>query len=425
MNYIEATIYMNEARKKGSILGLENMKNLMDKLDNVQDKIKVLHIAGTNGKGSTSAYLSEILMEAGYKVGRYTSPAVFDYLEVFKINNQMMTEEEYGEILQEIKIKIDEMENEGKEIPTAFEIETAMAFLYFYKSNCDFAIIEVGMGGITDATNVLNNPFLSIITSISMDHMEFLGNTLTKIAEKKAGIIKKGCRVVSSAQEEEVLKVIREEAVNKKCELSIADNVKGVLSRDYTDICYKGTDGKEYYVTTSMLGSFQIQNVATAIEAAISLRKAGINISDENIRLGIKNTVWHGRFEKISERPDIYFDGGHNPGAAVNIRDTVEIYFTNRKIIYIIGVLADKDYDEVLKITASLASEIITVTPPDNIRALDGKILMETVKKYNENVTYADSLQEAVRQGKQAAGENGVVIIFGSLSYLGRIKRIL
>ena len=425
MNYIEATKYMNEARKKGSILGLENMKNLMDKLDNVQDKMKVLHIAGTNGKGSTSAYLSGILMEAGYKVGIYTSPAVFDYLEIFKINNEMISEEEYADILQEIKIKIDEMAAEGMETPTAFEIETGLAFLYFYKNNCDFAVIETGMGGSTDATNIVKKPLLSIITPVSMDHMEFLGNTLTEIAHKKAGIIKEGCRVVSACQNEEVAYVIKEEAEKKNSSLFVAGDAKGVLGKDYTDICYKGTDNNEYYVTTSMLGSFQIQNVATAIEAAISLREAGVKISNEDIRQGIKKTVWHGRFEKIGESPDIYFDGGHNPGAAVNIRNTVEIYFTNRKIIYIIGVLADKDYDKVLEITAPLATEIITVTPPDNVRALDGKILMEAVKEYNENVTYADSLQEAVRRGKEAAGEEGVVIIFGSLSYLGRIKRIV
>lgn len=426
MNFLEARNYINEVGKKGSILGLENMNNLMNKLGNVQDKVKVLHIAGTNGKGSTSAYISEILKEAGFKVGKYTSPAVFNYLEIFKINDEMIKEEDYAELVSEIKEKIEELVLEGLNEPTAFEVETALAYLWFYREKCDFAVIETGLGGITDATNVVSKPILSVLTPISMDHMQFLGNTIEEIAEKKAGIIKRGCDVVTSVQEQRVLEVIKENAKRKESNLVCTKAAKGKFDIKKTEVFYEGSDGVKYETETLLLGSFQLQNIATAIECAIALKGKkemwSERISKCVIEDGIKKTMWHGRFEKIGEKPDIYFDGGHNPGAALNIKDTIEIYFTNKKIVYIIGVLADKDYDSVLKITAPYAEKIITITPPENARALDGRKLLETVKKYNDEAMYIDNLDEAIELGKELAGEDGVLIIFGSLSYLGRIK---
>lgn len=426
MNYEETVKYIQEAGKRGSVLGLNNMKNLMNKLGNVQDELKVLHIAGTNGKGSTSAYICEILMEAGCKVGKYTSPAVFDSLEIFKVDDVNISREDYALMMTKVKSAVDKMVIENMTEPTSFEIETAIAFLYFEYKKCDIAIIETGMGGKLDATNIIKHPLVSIITPISMDHMMFLGDTLEKITYNKAGIIKEGCTVVSAVQEKAARKVLTEEAFLEKAEIVQTNKPQKVIyEKEKTKIKYLSSKGNIYDVETYMLGTFQTKNVCTAIETAEMLRDKFIQISDKDIENGIKKAVWHGRFEKISDKPLIYFDGGHNPGAAKNIRESLEIYFTNKKIVYIIGVLGDKDYDKVLSITANLAYKIFTITPPENKRALNGLKLLENVLKYNQNAIYEESLDTAVEDAIEEAGEDGVIVIFGSLSYLREIKETI
>lgn len=426
MNYKEAREYIDKAALKGSVMGLDNIVNLMSKLGNVQDRLNVVHIAGTNGKGSVSAYINQILLEAGYKVGRYTSPAVFDYLEIFSIDNIPISKNEYAHMITEVRQAADIMKSEGMAEPTAFEIETAAAYKYFYDNKCDVVIIETGMGGTDDATNVVSNPLVSVITSISMDHMEYLGDNIEKITGKKAGIIKKNGSVVTAPQQHSVLNVIMNKADNENAHVVTAKHMEStVFTTDKTICSYKSNSKTVYSLETHMLGTFQTVNMAVAVETAEKLKEKGLYIYKENIENGIKNAIWHGRFEKIAGQPEIYFDGGHNPGAADNIRNTLEIYFTNRKIIYIIGVLKDKDYDRVLSVTADLAYHIITITPPDNKRALDGKELLKTVYKYNKNAEYADNIENAVSKAKELAGSEGVVIIFGSLSYLGKIKDIV
>lgn len=426
MNYKEARKYIDEALKKGSILGLDNITHLMNMLGDVQDQLRVIHIAGTNGKGSTAAYLESILSEAGYKVGRYTSPAVFDYLEIFKINSVNINEDEYASIMTKIANAIEQMKERGYESPTAFEIETALAYVYFYQNKCDFAIIETGLGGRYDATNVINNTLVSVITSISMDHMQFLGNTIEEIAGNKAGIIKNHSTVISSQQEEKALNVIKNEAKLNDSECRVANEASFVVfTPNCTKFKYTSTNGNSYEnIETVMLGTFQPTNVCTAIEAAEFLDHKGYKISKNQMIEGIKKTIWHGRFEKINDQPLMYFDGGHNPGAAENIRRSVEIYFTNKKIVYIIGVLADKDYTQVLELTAPLADIIYTITP-DNKRALNGQELRDTALIYNKNVFYSETIQEAVKSAEESAGEDGVVLIFGSLSYLNDVKKCI
>ncbi len=426
MNYEEAKEYVKEAGMRGSVLGLDNMTNLMNQLNNVQDKLNVVHIAGTNGKGSTSAYITQILIEAGYKVGKYTSPAVFNYQEIFSVNNVNISKEDYGNMMEKVKTAVELMEREKMNLPTSFEIETALAFIYFYDKKCDIVVLETGLGGRLDATNIIKSPILSVITSISMDHNRFLGNSIKEVAWNKAGIIKQHCLVVSSVQTDDAMEVLKKMAAGKQSEITVAGcTVSDTFKTDKTIIEYESVSSNTYKIETSMLGTFQKFNISTAIEAAEILKHRGMFIHKENIETGIRNAVLPGRFEKINGKPLIYIDGGHNPGAAVNIRDTLEIYFTNRKLIYIIGVLADKDYDKVLSLTANLANEIITITPPDNDRALDGRELKKTALKYNSNVQYAGDLDTAVRLGKEKAGEDGVLFIFGSLSYLGKIRKIV
>lgn len=425
MNYEESRKYIQDASSRGSVLGLDNIVNLMNKLGNVQDSLKVVHIAGTNGKGSTSAYITQILIEAGYTVGRYTSPAVFDYMEMFTINNINISEDEYAVNMTIIKKAIDEMEAEYMTLPTPFEIETALAYLYFYRNKCDIAIIETGMGGRLDATNIVKSPLVSVLTSISKDHSRFLGETLEEITFNKAGIIKKNCPVVSAIQCDEAAKVIKEEAIKNNSKLIVCNELQNVrFNNDKTYGRYVGISN-EFNVETSMLGTFQIHNIPTAIETILVLKSEGFLILKENIENGIKNASISGRCERINDTPAIYIDGGHNPGAALNLKNTLEMYFTNRKLVYIIGVLADKDYDTVLSVTGGFANHIITVTPPDNARSLDGRELLKTVLKYNTSAEYADDLEKAVNRGIECAGDDGVLFVFGSLSYLGRIKEIV
>lgn len=425
MNYEESRKYIQDASSRGSVLGLDNIVNLMNKLGNVQDRLKVVHIAGTNGKGSTSAYITQILIEVGYTVGRYTSPAVFDYMEMFTINNINISEDEYAINMTIIKKAIDEMEAEHMTLPTSFEIETALAYLYFYRNKCDIAIIETGMGGRLDATNIVKSPLVSVLTSISKDHSRFLGETLEEITFNKAGIIKKNCPVVSAIQCDEAAKVIKEEAIKNNSKLIVCNELQNVrFNNDKTYGRYVGISN-EFNVETSMLGTFQIHNIPTAIETILALKSEGFFIYKENIENGIKNASISGRCERINDTPAIYIDGGHNPGAAFNLKNTLEMYFTNRKLVYIIGVLADKDYDTVLSVTGGLANHIITVTPPDNARSLDGRELLKTALKYNTSAEYADDLEKAVNRGIECAGDDGVLFVFGSLSYLGRIKEIV
>lgn len=427
MDYIEAREYVKDAAKKGSVLGLENMKRLMKELDNVQDKIKTVHIAGTNGKGSTLAYISEILKKAGYKVGKYTSPAVFDYREMFLVNSEYISKGMYAKCIEKIKKAIDKMKSEGLETPTAFEIETALAFLCFYEEKCDIALIETGMGGDLDATNVINNTLLSIIAPISLDHMQFLGDSIGEIARHKSGIIKKNSAVVIASQTNEANSVIKEYAKKQKALVINCKNAYNIrFWEDKTTFDYTLSSEKTMCnITTKMLGDFQPENIVTAIETVDYLRKKGFEISDENILMGINDAIWHGRFEKISENPLIYFDGGHNPAAAKHIKKSLEIYFTNRKIVYIIGVLADKDYNSVLKITGAFADKIITITP-NNARALSGEELRIIADRYNNNTECAESVEDAIcKASLYIKDEDGVIIVFGSLSYLREVKEII
>ena len=264
MNYIEARQYIDEAMTLGSVLGLSNIRELLNRIDNPQDKIKIIHVAGTNGKGSTIAYLNSIFMEAGYKVGRYISPAVFSYRERMQINGVNVREEEFASILSDVKVHIDKMLEDGMAHPTAFEIETAIAYEFFYRNNCDVAIIETGLGGLEDATNVIKSPIACVITDISLDHTGFLGNTLEEIATQKGGIIMENSKVVLSNQLNEVKTVIQKITSKMNGELYITGNGKDIVyDKGMTSFTY---DEERY--DTCMLGTYQIRNAINAIETA-------------------------------------------------------------------------------------------------------------------------------------------------------------
>lgn len=436
MTYEEASGFIKNAEHYGSVLGLESMSRLLLGLGNPQNRLKFVHIAGTNGKGSTTAFITGILAEAGFRIGRYISPAVLSYFEKIQITwkgksdpenvpaaTKYITREEIAEYIDKIRKVCEAMVSEGLPHPTVFEIETAMAMLHFLKKQCDIIVLEVGLGGRLDATNVITTTVCSVITSISMDHMQILGNTIEQIAAEKAGIIKPGIPVVTYDQDGRAMEVIKKTSIQNEAALTAADfreiRVK-VLGIGETVFSYKNsTDLK-----IKLLGENQVRNAIVAILTAEVLRNRGYKISDENIRTGLFHTSWRGRFEIIKENPFFIIDGAHNEDAAISLAHNIHTYFGDRKRIFILGVLADKDYEAILKYTAPLADRIYTITPR-NTRGLDAHVLSETAVKYCSQAVDAGSVSKAVRQAFEAAAEEDVIIAFGSLSYLHEIYEVL
>ncbi|NLO08265.1 MAG: bifunctional folylpolyglutamate synthase/dihydrofolate synthase [Clostridiales bacterium] len=446
MTYEDAKEFIKEASKLGSVLGLDAISELMKRLDNPQDKIRIIHVAGTNGKGSTISFLSTILAAGGYKVGKYTSPSVFSYREMIQIleygkpvvienknsNNGYglsmgyISRDNVCKAIELIKQACEDMVRDGYAHPTSFEIETALAFIYMYWEQVDFLLLETGMGGRLDATNVINQPICSIITSISMDHIEYLGDSLKKIAIEKAGIMKPNAPVITCNQQPEVLNVLNKKAKELGISLFLSDSSKAQMityDNNYTEFSYP-TDNILTKYRIKLLGKYQVINAILALETANIINDMGYIIKKEAIKMGLRFAVNHGRFEQISNRPDIYIDGAHNEQAALLLRDSIEIYFTNRKLIFMIGVLADKDYKSMLDILAPLADTIITLRP-NNSRALASDILADEARAYCQRVFDEKDIEHALNRAYLEADPNDVIIAFGSLSFLGSLVSIL
>ena len=319
------------------------------------------------------------------------------------------------------------MVRNGKHHPTSFEVETALAYLCFSNKPCDIVLIETGMGGETDATNVEKEALCSVITSITLDHMQFLGETIEEIARVKSGIIKENSDVVVANQDESIINVIKSKAEIKNSKVVVANEPYNIKIDGYiTSFDYVTANDTKLSIKISMMGAYQLINACTAIETLEVLRNKGYNISDENIIEGMKNAKWPGRMEIINESPLIVIDGAHNPGAAVKLKESIEMYFTNKRIAFIMGVLADKDYSKEIKIVAGLAKKIFTITP-DNKRALNGKALALAVADSNKNVIFEPTLEEAVKEAEKLYRNNEIdmILAFGSLSYLGDLKNII
>lgn len=422
MTYEEARAFIDDTAKYGYVLGLDTERELLRRLDNPQDDLKFVHIAGTNGKGSTLAYISTILKEAGYRVGRYLSPTIFDYRERIQVNEAYITKEAVAGLAAKVEAAGQAMLAEGFSHPTTFEVETAMAFLYFKEMNCDLVVLECGMGGLTDATNVVKTTVVSVFAEIGMDHMGFLGDTVEEIAAVKAGIIKPGTVAVSAAQRPEVRAVLQKTCAEKNTEY------REVQKSDIKDVKYVFEDQtftyKEYTkLKPGLTGSWQVDNAALAVEAVEALRDRGWSISDEALRKGLTETVWQGRFTTVSRHPLFIVDGAHNRDAADRLKETLELYFPEKRKIFIAGVLADKEYDYVMSRLTPLADRVITVMTPNNPRALAAEKLAENVRKYNPKAEAAESLKDAVHRARAYAGEEDMILSFGSLSYLGDLIR--
>lgn len=424
MNEHQAMEYIAELARYGSVPGLESIRELCGRLGDPQEKVPVVHIAGTNGKGSTLAYLTAILKAAGYRVGSYSSPAVFAYRERFMMNGKMIAKSLFATLLSRVAGAAEEMADEGYAHPTAFEVETALAFCFFVEKKCDIAVVETGMGGLLDATNLIRKPLVSVLTSISMDHMQFLGKTIAKIAEQKAGIIKEGCPVVSVAQKEEAACMIAREAAKKKAPLSVADvkNASGIRYGIQTQSFHYGGYRN---LKISLGGVWQIENAVLAAETVCVLNEQGVTIGEDALRQGLASAQWRGRLTVLQKKPYVIADGAHNADAAEKLAQSLSFYFTNKSKVFIMGVLGDKDYEAIVNRMAPLAEQIIAVTPPENKRALPAYELAQEIRKINGHVTAADSLEEAVEMAYLLTPPDGVIVAFGSLSYLGKLEQVI
>lgn len=449
MNFEQALVFIESCNPKGMVFGLDKIRNLLARVGNPDKKLKFIHIAGTNGKGSVGAYLSSILVHSGYKIGRYVSPTIIDYCERIQIQDcngcRYISKESICRKTEQIQNAITEMKEEKLEMPTAFEIETVIGFLEFLEQGCDYVVLEAGLGGKEDATNIVEQVELAILTSISKDHMGVLGDTVAKIAEQKAGIIKHGNDVVCYdfayydkldiceneiskdmffSEGSEIVSVIQEACNNAEATYHKAD------FRKLTNIEYslEGTSFRynNHPYQIRLLGENQPKNAVLAIEAAECLKQKGYAITRKAMEKGLATTEWKGRFSIVNRKPFVIVDGAHNEDAARSLAKSLQLYFPNKKLTFIMGVFADKEYEKILKLTTPFAKRVITIQS-DNPRALASDELADVVRQYVDDVTDGKTAKQAldmlIKQydSDEDKGDEEGILAFGSLSFLGEI----
>lgn len=427
MKYQEALDYINDKDKFGSRLGLSSIGKLMELIGNPQEELKHIHIGGTNGKGSTSSFISHALKSAGYKVGLFTSPYIERFNERIQINGLDIPDETLGRFTSIIKEKANIMIEEGFEHPTTFEIITAIAFMYFREEEVDYVVLEVGLGGRFDSTNIISAPLVSVITTIDYDHIDILGDTLGKIAYQKAGIIKENSIVVSYPQEEEALEVIEKEAKDKNSDLYLFP-IENISIKEITE--YKTTFDFTYGdhtmkdIQISMLGEYQIYNASLATTTLLVLRDKGlVKISDEEIKAGLKETKWPGRLEVMRRNPTFLIDGAHNVQGVKQLTKALGL-FNYDKLILGIGILQDKDSSHMVELLAPKA-DVIVVTEVNMPRKLNAEDLGEEIKKYNKNIIVEKNIKKAIEKTLELASENDMIVFGGSLYLIGEVRTLL
>ncbi|MEG6565564.1 folylpolyglutamate synthase/dihydrofolate synthase family protein [Thermoanaerobacterium saccharolyticum] len=420
MNYSDAIEYIHNTNKFGIKLGLENIRCLLERMGNPQKSLKFIHVAGTNGKGSTCAFINSILINAGFKVGLYTSPYLEEFEERMRINNKNIPKDKLADYVEYIKDVVDKMIDDGYHHPTEFELITAIAFKYFCDENVDFVVLEVGLGGRFDATNVIDNSLVSVISTIDYDHMDKLGDTLEKIAYEKAGIIKENGTVVSFYQKDEALQVIERTASLKKASLDILDvnDVEIVESNsDYQIFNYKNYKNLKICI----IGKHQIYNASLALMAVEKLKDHGINITEEAIRMGLADAKWPGRIEVLNRSPFIVIDGAHNPQGMSVLKDALSL-FSHERLVLVIGMLKDKDTDKMLKLIVPKADIVIT-TKPVSDRAYTAEELAEKIKDVNP--LHFESIDDAINEALRRANKKDLLLFCGSLYMIGHVRNYL
>lgn len=407
MDYHTAKEYIKSLTGRGIVPGLDTIKSLLCELGTPEEQLRIIHVAGTNGKGSVGAYLESIIKSAGMHCGRFVSPCVGEYENTFLLNGKCVSREIIGNCADDVKCAVERLEKVNIS-PTSFEAETALAFLIFSRISPDYVIIECGMGGMGDATNAIKKSEVSVITKISLDHTAFLGNTISEIATQKAGIIKKGVPVVSATQDDEAMSVIQSVCEKNNAKLYIADTAEITAIKDSETVFE--INGKEYI--TRMLGTYQPYNAALAIKAAQVL-----GISDGAIKDGIKHARWAYRFERIGK---FILDGAHNPDGAAALAKSLKAYTTPDDTAFICACFRDKEYEKIAELTAPLASMVYCITAPTP-RGLDRTILCDAFKKHGADAKTSDTLEDAVKEADSYKN----IVIFGTLSVLDEAKQII
>lgn len=418
MNYEETLEYIHKVGNSGCRPGLERITYLLDKLGNPQDDLRFIHVGGTNGKGSFSAMCDSVLRAAGYKTGLYTSPFIERFNERIVIDGEQIDDGEIASLTEKVKEVADEMSDR----PTEFEIITAVAMLAFKKHACDPVVLEVGLGGRLDATNVIKTPILSVITGISLDHTAILGDSVEKIAAEKAGIIKNGVPVLFGGNDLSALGVIETVANERKSNFFVTkqDEVKiKKADLDGTTFSYRG---EEYHI--NLLGLYQPYNTANVVEAVKILRSVGLEISDETLKNGLANAVWKGRFELLSRKDPVFvIDGSHNPEGVAAAVKSIKHYFGNERVCLLSGVMKDKNYADMAKELSAVAAVAVTLKP-DNPRALDAAAYAEEYRRNGIEAFSHEKISDAVDNAVALAKEkNLAVVALGSLYMYGDVKK--
>lgn len=415
MENFDPVKYINTPNWQKSRLGLERIRKLLDLLGNPHKQLKFIHVAGTNGKGSTVAYISQILIESGYKTGQFTSPYIYEFAERIRINNIQISDTALADVTLQVREAANKFAEENH--PTEFELMTAVAFLFFASQKCEVVVSEVGMGGRLDSTNVIEAPetIATVITTIDYDHMQFLGDTLEKIATEKAGIFKPGVPVISADQKAEVKNVLQTKAKDSCCNISFV-NFNDVKNES-VDLSKENLSRKFWYknvsYVTKLLATYQTQNAAIAIETAKLMQNQFGQITDDSIVNGINATQWSARFEIISKNPYVILDGGHNIQGVQALIDSLTDVFNIKDFIFIMGVLADKDYVQMVDLISPYAKRVYTITPP-NPRKLDAQSLAKLFTEKNIDASPVDANQ-AINIAKENANADDVIVAFGSL----------
>ena len=416
MNYSEALSYIHSVCWKGSVPGLSRTRELLGKLGNPEQSLKFIHIAGTNGKGSTAAMLASILEEAGYTVGLYTSPFINRFNERMQVNHTCIGDEELAELTDYVRPYADSMADS----PTEFELITAIAMEFFKRKHCDIVVLEVGMGGALDSTNVIDTPEVAVIAAMGFDHTRELGSTMTEIASAKAGIIKPHGDVVIYGQNPEAEAVFERVAAEQHSTLSRPDYsqlIPGDFSLEGQSFSY----GTWKDLRIPLVGAYQLNNAAVVLTAVEVLRRKGWSISDDAVREGLAHTRWPARFEVLHRDPVFIVDGGHNPHGIKATAESLQRIFPGRKFVFVTGVLADKDVEHILGLIVPMARRFYTVTPP-NPRAMQADVLAQRIQAMGADAIPCDSIPQAVASAMDFAGPDGVVCALGSLYMSGDVR---
>ena len=419
MSYDEAMDYIHHVTWRGSRLGLERTRELLDRIGNPHQKLKFIHVAGTNGKGSTCAMIAKTLTLAGYQTGLYISPFINRFNERMQLNGEPISDELLAKITEFVRPHAEAMADH----PTEFELITVIAFEYFLRSKADIVVLEVGMGGELDSTNVIGTPELAVITNIGLDHTRELGPTMTDIAKAKAGIIKQDGDVLIYGLNPEADEVFANACLSRGARLHITGhsriaNVSASLEALSFDCAPYGA------VTCGLIGTYQAKNAAVAITALELLQQKGWKIATQHIKDGLRSVRWPARFELLQQNPIFIADGGHNPQGIGAVAESLKEHFPNRKITFLIGIMADKDIPQMIDQLAPLAQEYITVTP-DNPRALSADVLAGMLIERGLKATSCGSVEEGIRLAIERAGADGIVCALGSLYLLGDVRALL